>query len=98
MVQVKKRLHIRSKKLTRPIWGNLLMFLFIVGIGAIMALPLVYAIVTAFKPVNEIFLFPPLFFVQHPTFDNFGKVLSIVNDSWVPFGRYVLNSVFVTGI
>ena len=98
MVQVKKRLHIRSKKLTRSIWGNLLMFLFIVGIGAIMALPLVYAIVTAFKPVNEIFLFPPRFFVQHPTFDNFGKVLSIVNDSWVPFGRYVLNSVFVTGI
>ena len=98
MVRVKKRLHIKSKRLTRSVWGNLLMFVFIVGIGALMALPLVYSIVTAFKPINEIFIFPPRFFVQHPTTENFGKILTIVNDSWVPLGRYILNSVLVTGI
>jgi len=97
MVQIKKHLHIRSKRLSRSVWGNVLMFIFIVSIGAIMALPLVYAVVSAFKPLNEIFVFPPRFFVQHPTLDNFIKILSIVNDSEVPFGRTVINSIFVTG-
>ena len=91
-----KRLHIKSKRVTRSVWGNVLLFVFIVGIGALMALPLLYSVVTAFKPINEIFIFPPRFFVQHPTTENFGKILTIVNDSWVPLGRYVLNSVFVT--
>ncbi len=90
------KLHIKSKRVTRSVWGNLLLFVFIVGIGALMALPLLYSVVTAFKPINEIFIFPPRFFVQHPTTENFGKILTIVNDSWVPLGRYVLNSVFVT--
>ena len=98
MVQVKKRLHIRSKKLTRSIWGNLLMFLFIVGIGAIMALPLVYAIVTAFKPVNEIFLFPPRFFVIKPTLKNFSDLFSLMADSWIPFSRYIFNTVFILSL
>lgn len=98
MGKIKKLLHIRSKKLSRSIWGNILMFIFIVGIGAIMALPLVYAVVSAFKPMNEIFVFPPRFFVQHPTFDNFVRILSIVNDFEVPFGRTIVNSVLVTGL
>lgn len=71
------------------------MFLFIAAVGFLMALPLVYTVVTAFKPVNELFLFPPRFFVQRPTTDNFSQMFSIVNNSWVPFGRYLLNSVFV---
>lgn len=91
-----KQFRIKSKKLTRSIWGNCLMFIFIFGIGALMALPLVYSVITAFKPINEIFIFPPRFYVQHPTFENFGKILTIVNDSWVPLGRYVVNSLFVT--
>ncbi len=98
MGKIKKLLHIRSKKLSRSIWGNILMFIFIVGIGAIMALPLVYAVVSAFKPMNEIFVFPPRFFVQHPTLDNFVRILSIVNDFEVPFGRTIVNSVLVTGL
>ncbi len=91
-----KKFRIKSKRLTRSVGGNLLMFIFIVGIGALMALPLVYSAITAFKPINEIFIFPPRFYVQHPTFENFSKILTVVNDSWVPLGRYVLNSVFIT--
>jgi ABC-type glycerol-3-phosphate transport system permease component len=95
MVQIKK-FRIKSKRLTRSVGGNLMMFFFIACVGALMALPLVYSVITAFKPINEIFIFPPRFYVQHPTFENFGKILTVVNDSWVPLGRYVLNSVFVT--
>ena len=85
-----------KQRISRSWWGNLLLFLFISGIGFFMALPLIYTVVTAFKPMNELFLFPPRFFVQHPTLDNLNQMMAIVNNSWVPFGRYIINSLFVT--
>lgn len=87
----------RNKRLSRSRWGNVLMFLFIVVFGMFMALPLIYAVITAFKPMNEIFLFPPRFFVQNPTLDNFGDIFYIMNSSWVPFGRYLINSLMIAG-
>ncbi len=92
-------LFIRGKRrLSRSLWGNFILFVFISGMGLFMALPLIYTLVTAFKPVNELFIFPPRFFVQHPTMDNFRQMMAIVNNSWVPFARYLFNSFFVTGI
>ena len=93
------RLPVRRKnRISRSWWGNTLLLIFILGVGSFMALPLIYTAVTAFKPMNELFLFPPRFFVQHPTMDNFNQMMSIVNNSWVPFGRYVINSLFVTAV
>ena len=87
-----------SKRLSRSIWGDIFISIFILGIGAVMVLPMVYAAVTAFKPVNELYLFPPRFFVQNPTLSNFKQILYILNSSRVPFGRYIVNSVFVSGL
>lgn len=64
-------------------------------IGIVMALPLFYTVITAFKPINELFLFPPRFFIQKPTIDNFSDMMSIARNSWVPFERYLFNSLFV---
>lgn len=61
-----------------------------------MALPLVYAICSAFKPLDEIFLFPPKFFVQNPTLENFQDLFILMSKSWVPFSRYIFNTVFIT--
>jgi ABC transporter, permease protein len=98
IVKPGRRFRLRSRRLSRSLWGNILVFVFIVGFGALMMLPILYSVVTAFKPVNELFLFPPRFFVQNPTIDNFLSIMSIMNDSWVPFGRYIVNSVLVAGI
>lgn len=98
MVSIRKLFRIRKKKLSRSTWGNILMFVFISLVGSLMALPLLYAVVTAFKPMNEIFIFPPRFFVQRPTLDNFKQMFSIVNNSWVPFGRYLFNSLFIAAV
>ena len=57
-----------------------------------MALPLVYAINSAFKPLDEIFVYPPKFFVIHPTMDNFQDLFVIMGKSWVPFSRYIFNN------
>lgn len=57
-----------------------------------MALPIVYAVSSAFKPMNELFMFPPRFIVRRPTLDNFFDLFVIMGRSWVPFSRYLYNS------
>jgi len=47
------------------------MFLFLLVCGAFTALPIIYSIICAFKPLSELFIYPPRFFVTNPTFDNF---------------------------
>ena len=55
-----------------------------------------YVIVNAFKPLDEIFMFPPRFFVRNPTMNNFSELYIVLADSWVPFSRYVFNTLFIT--
>lgn len=64
-------------------------------LGVFMALPLVYAISSSLKPLDEIWMFPPRFFVRNPTLKNFKDLLSLMGSSWVPFSRYVFNTIFV---
>ena len=87
----------RLRKQTRPLAGNAAILLFLILAGLFMLLPLIYTVVNAFKPLNEIFLFPPRFFVRHPTLDNFILMLQLASNFNVPFSRYVFNSVFVAG-
>lgn len=76
---------------------DLLIFLMLASIGAFMALPFVYSIVQSIKPMEEIFLFPPRFFwVNNPTFDNYRMLSQLASNLWVPFGRYLFNSVFIS--
>ena len=76
--------------------GDVVNFLFLCAVGVFMALPLVYFIVNAFKPLDEIFMFPPRFFVRNPTMNNFSELYIVLADSWVPFSRYVFNTLFIT--
>lgn len=64
----------------------------------LMVMPLVYLAVTAFKPLPELFLFPPRFFVMNPTMQNFLDLFAATESSIVPFSRYIFNSVFVAAI
>ena len=87
----------RSKKLNRSVGGTIALF-FILGIfGVFTAMPLVLTISNAFKPLDELFFFPPRFMVRNPTPHNFSDLFMIMQESWVPFSRYVLNSIIITG-
>lgn len=66
--------------------------------GIISALPIVYLIVTAFKPAEEIFLYPPRFYVSNPTLKNFSDLVSITANTTVPFTRYLFNTVLITAL
>lgn len=88
---------IKKRKINRSLAGNLALFLFLFICGAFTALPLIYAIVTSFKPLDELWMFPPrLIIVQNPTFKNFRDLFNVMSSSWVPFSRYIFNTVFIT--
>ena len=90
------KIRIFKSKTGRSFWGDLLNFLFLALLGIIMLIPVVFSVSNAFKPLDELFVFPPRFFVRHPTFANFRILPSLFSDSLVPLSRYILNTLFIT--
>lgn len=76
--------------------GNAVIFFLLLIAGLFMAIPMIFVISNAFKPVNELFIFPPKLLPMRYTFDNFRDLGSLLGDSWLPFSHYVFNSVFIT--
>ena len=68
----------------------------LVLLGAFMFLPMVYVVMQSLKPLDELWMYPPKFYVQNPTFENFKSLFSLMNISWVPFSRYIFNTVFTS--
>lgn len=87
---------IRRRKPNRSIAGDIALYFFLVLVAFIMAFPLVYAISSALKPLDELFKFPPTMLAQHPTLDNFSDLFVTMGKSWVTFSRYLFNTVFIT--
>ena len=76
--------------------SRVLLYLFIIAMVAFTALPLWYMIVQSFKPLEELFAYPPRFYVRNPTLSNFSELLTAISSSSVPFTRYFFNSLLVT--
>ncbi len=94
----KKRLfRRREKQLNRSFAGNTLLFFIMFICGIFMVLPLVMIVNNALKPLDELYQFPPKIFVRNPTLENFSDLFVLMNDSWVPFSRYILNTIIITG-
>lgn len=85
-----------TKKLNRSAGGNIVVFLMLLILGGFMILPLIYTVVQAFKPLDELFIFPPRFTVANPTVKNFKLIGQLAGNLWVPYSRYIFNSVFVS--
>jgi len=85
-----------GKRLNRSYGGDAFIVAILTIFGLFFAYPLVFAINNAFKPLNEIFLFPPKLFVQRPTLNNFQDLFILMSKSWVTFSRYIFNTVFIT--
>jgi ABC transporter, permease protein len=84
------------KRYTRSKAGNFFYVLFLVAFGLFSVLPLFYSIVTSFKPLDELLVFPPTFFVKRPTIGNYLVLPDLLSNLQVPLSRYVFNSIFVT--
>lgn len=93
--QYKKKL-IKKRKPNRSIAGDFFVYLFLLLIAVLMVIPLVFAVSNSLKPLDELFLFPPKFFAQNPSLDNFSDLFVTMSKSWVTFSRYIFNTVFIT--
>ena len=72
------------------------MYLYLVPLAIVMGAPIVYIINHAFKPMDELYAFPPRFFVTNPSLSNFQNLLQTAQGAVIPMTRYLFNSVFVT--
>lgn len=84
------------KRYTRSRFGSVCIFIFLIIMGLVCVLPMIYCVCTAFKPLDELLVFPPRFFVHRPTLENFAVLPSLLSDLHVPLSRYIYNSFFVT--
>jgi ABC-type glycerol-3-phosphate transport system permease component len=76
--------------------STLIILTLLTGVALVSLLPIVYVICNAFKPLEELFIYPPQFFVKNPTMQNFWDFIYATDVSTVPFTRYLFNSVVVT--
>ncbi len=84
------------KRYTRSKAGNFFYFFFLTLFGLFSVLPIIYTICTSLKPLEEIMIFPPRFFVTRPTLENYAALPKLLATLRVPLSRYVFNSIFVS--
>ena len=65
-------------------------------LGVFMFIPMWYAIIQSFKPLDELWMFPPRFYVSNPTFKNYKDMFTLMSGNLVPFSRYIFNTVFTS--
>ena len=68
----------------------------LVLLGAFMFIPMYYCVIQAFKPLDELWMFPPRFYVVNPTPNNFKDLFTLMSGNMVPFSRYIFNTVFTS--
>ena len=85
--------HINPQRFER---GQIKILLILLPLALFMALPIVFIVNHAFKPMEELFAFPPTFFVRRPTLENFTKLLKFSRSAGIPLTRYLFNSLLVT--
>lgn len=76
--------------------SQLKFYAILIPLAIIMGLPIVYIFNHAFKPIDELFAFPPRFFVGRPTTQNFRNLFDSANIGSTPMSRYLFNSIVVS--
>lgn len=70
--------------------------IFLTLLSFFMILPIIFMFSQAFKPIDELFLYPPRFLVRKPTLKNFIDLFMQTSSMQIPMTRYLFNSVAVT--
>ena len=95
-IVVPKKHLITRRHPNRSIAGDIIIYLILALVAVAMAFPLVFLIGSSLKPLDELFRFPPPVWPSHPTMNNFSDLFVTMGQSWVPFSRYLVNTVIIT--
>ncbi len=93
-----KKIRLKRRKPGRSRGGDLGVYIILTVFGVMFAIPLVMQVCQAFKPLDELLKFPQTILVRNPTTSNFKDLFVIMGQSWVPFSRYIFNTVFITAV
>lgn len=85
-----------QRSVNRTLKGDIGIYIILALFGTVMVIPLVYAIGQSLKPLEEFWVFPPRLIPVNPTFKNFRDLFRLMGDSWVPFSRYIFNTVLIS--
>lgn len=91
-------MRLSAKKISRSNGGTAMILLFLCLLSLLMIIPFVYALLQSLKPIEEIFVYPPRFWVVRPTLNNFAALFRSASELWVPFSRYVFNSLSIAAV
>ena len=92
-IKTKKKLGIDNR---RSKIGNGLVIALLLLLGAFMAFPLYYTLIQSIKPSEELFQFPPRLYVLRPTGEHYTELFQLMSNLWVPFSRYLFNTLLVS--
>ncbi len=95
-IQKPKKHLITRRHPNRSIAGDIGIYIMLIIVGFAMVFPLIFLVGSSLKPLDELFKFPPTVWANHPTSDNFSDLFVTMGQSWIPFSRYLVNTVFIT--
>lgn len=76
----------------RSVGGTAFLLLFILAFAVFAVFPVAFMAGNAFKPMRELYRYPPTVLPQNPTGQNFKDLLAYASESLVPFTRYLFNT------
>ena len=94
MAKLRTRKH--KVVLARSRGGDAGITFILVILGIFMFLPMYYVVIQSLKPLDELWMFPPRFYVVQPSGRNFRDLFTLMSGNLVPFSRYIFNTVFIT--
>lgn len=87
---------LQYRHFTRSKLGNVGFFTILILMGLFTVFPLFYCVLTSLKPLDELLIFPPKFYVARPTLKNFTALPALLGNLQVPVSRYFFNSLFIS--
>ena len=94
MAKLRTRKH--KVVLARSRGGDAGITFILVLLGVFMFIPMYYVVIQSLKPLDELWIFPPRFYVSNPTGKNFKDLFTLMSGNLVPFSRYIFNTVFTS--
>lgn len=83
----------KNSRFSRSTGGNIVSFIVLILFGAFSVLPMIYCVITSLKPLDELLIFPPRFYVVRPTLNNFFNLQHYYKTWMFRISRYIFNSI-----
>lgn len=96
--KIRNRLRAKGVTPTHFDRSQVKILLYMIPICIVMALPIVFIVMNAFKPVDELFAYPPRLYVKNPTLQNFVDLFQLTSQTNIPMSRYLFNSILYTAL